>query len=266
MCRQLRRTQRYLGLRPRSGTGPSPSASEQLYQNPDQSWEDFVRTKEQYDKSNSASPGELPIIDVELPVPYLFDYNVVFVCVDVESYERNHSVITEIGISTLDTNDLEGIAPGELGKQWMPKICSRHFRVKEYQHLVNKDFIVGCPDRFERSFGVSEFISIKDAPQVVASCFRLSVSGFVETTTSIEQSRSKRKIILVGHDTKNDIKYLRDLGYDPGNLSNLLEVLDTAEVYRAMKMENQPTSLGNLLCNLGLTGWNLHNAVRLTRS
>ena len=182
----------------------------------------------------------------------------VFVCVDIESFERSHSQITEIGISTLDTNDLAGFAPGSGGKDWIAKIRSRHFRIKEYVHLVNKDFVIGCADKFE--FGKSEFISIHEAPTVVASCFRPPFSGHVTTEV---QAETKRKIVLVGHDTKTDINYLRDLGYDLGNLLSLLEVLDTSELYRALTYDSQARGLGNMLCDLELTGWHLHNAVSI---
>ncbi|MCJ1284355.1 hypothetical protein MMC26_003686 [Xylographa opegraphella] len=259
--RQLRRTQRYLGIRPRSETntwsgGKAPSLDE-----PGQKWEDYVTAKEKYDREIREKHA-LPPLDVSYPVPYAFENSVVFVCVDVESFERSHSQITEIGISTLDTNDLIGLAPGPDGKDWMKKIISRHFRIKERVHLVNKDFVTGCPDRFEKVFGESEFISINDAPAVVASCFRPPFSGPLNTTVMSQygEPEVKRKIILVGHDTKTDINYLRDLGYDPGNLSNLLEVLDTSEVYRALKCETQAGGLGTLLYDLGLPGWNLHNA------
>ncbi|KAG9599205.1 hypothetical protein KCV01_g8399, partial [Aureobasidium melanogenum] len=46
------------------------------------------------------------------------DLDVIYIAVDVESYERNHNIITEIGFATLDTRDLKGIPPGEAGKEW----------------------------------------------------------------------------------------------------------------------------------------------------
>ena len=204
----------------------------------------------------------LPLLNFENPNPYPFDQNVVFVCVDVEAFERNHRLITEIGISTLDTNDLLNLAPGENGTTWMKKINSRHFRIQENRHLVNKDFIVGCPDRFEKAFGESEFISIKEAPQVVGSCFKPPFSSRGAGVETADTETPKRNIILVGHDTKTDIQYLREVGYDVTNLSNILETLDTAELFRALKCESQPAGLGMLLYDLGIAGWNLHNAVR----
>ena len=225
---------------------------------PGQSWSDYLVLKEEFDKRYREV---LPLLDLETPTPYPFDHNVVFVCVDVEAFERNHGLITEIGISSLDTNDLLTVAPGVNGTTWMTKINSRHFRIHENKHLVNKDFIVGCPDRFEKAFGESEFISIKVAPQVVGSCFKPPFAARGAGVEFTDIQTPKRNIILVGHDTKTDIQYLRDLGYDLGNLSNLLDVLDTAELFRALKCESQSAGLGMLLYDLGLPGWNLHNAV-----
>jgi hypothetical protein len=75
--------------------------------------------------------------------------SVVFVCVDVEAYERNTKLITEIGIATLDTKDIASVVPGEGGANWMSCIRARHFRINEHKHLNNVEFVAGCADRFE---------------------------------------------------------------------------------------------------------------------
>ena len=72
---------------------------------------------------------------------------------------------------------------------------------------------------------------------------------------------SMRNIILVGHDIKADIEFLRSIGYELGNVSSILEAIDTADIFRALKHEQQPRSLGGILLDLELVGWNLHNAV-----
>ena len=232
---------------------------------PGQTWEEYVKLKGQFDEMHQQ---KLTPLNHKSPVPYPFEREVVFVSCDVEAYEKSHGTITEVGISSLDTLHLSGVPPGPGGANWIGKINSRHFRIKEYKHLVNKDFIVGCPDRFEKDFGESEFISIKDAPQVVASCFRAPFAARTSELTVIQEAAAneknlKRNLILVGHNAKQDVDYLRDMGYDLSNLSNVLEVLDTADLYRALAHEENPSSLGTLLYNLGLSGWNLHNAVSL---
>lgn len=88
-------------------------------------------------------------IDFDKPTPYEREGDVVFVCIDVEANERNSKQITEVGISTLDTRDLRSLAPGERGENWIDKIRARHFRINEYKHIVNSEYVSGCPDRFE---------------------------------------------------------------------------------------------------------------------
>lgn len=107
---------------------------------------------------------------------------------------------------------------------------------------------------------------------MVAACFKEPFSGDYEPTpesvlppgTSLwdldNASLKKRQLVLVGHDTKQDIQYLKQIGYDPNNLSNLIEVMDTVQMYRALMRESDPRSLGYVLADLGITGWYLHNA------
>src|SRR5205809_5235414 len=63
-----------------------------------------------------------PILDPVSLVSYEQDGFVVFICVDVEAFEHNHSQITEIGISTLDTTEITNIPPGEGGENSMKVI------------------------------------------------------------------------------------------------------------------------------------------------
>lgn len=277
-CDQLKRARCYLGLRPKSSTLTNPHSI------PNLTWEEEQKAMED-DRIARASRARN--VDVTKPVPNLFHENVIFISIDVESYERNRAAVTEIGVSTLDTNDLADIPPGEGGTAWMKKIRSRHFRITEYSHLVNSDFIAGCGDKFDKEFGTSEWVSIKEAPQVVASCFKhpYSAPDLVDRSAGNStnepgqaSSRSKdesslphfenkkdtasaRNMILVGHDIKADIEYLRSIGYDVGNVSGILEAIDTADIFRALKHEHQPRKLGSILLDLGLVGWNLHNAV-----
>lgn len=90
----------------------------------ERSWEEELAGM----KTKAAAKEPPPAVDPSKPAPFGFCSNVIFVCVDVEAYEKDSSKITEIGISTLDTNDLAGAAPGELGSQWRSKIRVRHFR------------------------------------------------------------------------------------------------------------------------------------------
>ncbi|RDW71222.1 hypothetical protein BP6252_07785 [Coleophoma cylindrospora] len=191
--------------------------------------------------------------DPEKPCIFPPEGSVVFVCVDVEAWERDQQVITEIGISTLDTAEIKDMIPGEGGTKWMEKIRARHFRIIENQRYENHEFVHGCADRFE--FGESEWINLKDAPSVVASCFKPPYSLFKDPINP-----TVRDLVLVGHDIDADILYLKKMGYNVLNLGNLKEKQDTASMYRYLRRESNPRNLGAVLADLGITGWNLHNA------
>ena len=110
----------------------------------------------------------------------------------------------------------------------------------------------------------SEFINAKDVPQVIASCFKYPFSkpGVNPLGGHIQgpETPSKRNVVLVGHDVGADINFLRNMGYNVYNLPNLLELADTAAMFRYLKREANPRTLAVVLAELGLTGWNLHNA------
>ena len=52
--------------------------------------------------------------DLESP-PNDFDTMVILISVDIEAFEFNRKLVTEIGISTLDTVDLRGLQPEAKG-------------------------------------------------------------------------------------------------------------------------------------------------------
>lgn len=180
----------------------------------------------------------------------------VFICIDVESYEKAHHRVTEIGVAALDTRDLSEIAPGKDGENWRSLIRARHFRIQENGHLVNSEFVSGCPDRFD--FGKSEWIRLKDAPAMTAECFKEPFCGPKPTVLPVEWE--ERNLIFLGHDTIADVRYLQSLGFDPLALPNLLETQDTATMYRVWRRDPQPTSLGRILYDFDIPGFNLHNA------
>ena len=274
-CTQLKRTQCYLGIRPRGTVN-----KDEFLANPNLTWEETKAAQAAYEAAAGIKLPKLVPTDSAL---YPFHHSVIFICVDIEAYEKNQRQITEIGISTLDTNDLVNTPPGEGGSEWMKKIRARHFRIKEYAHLTNSKYVSGCPDKFVEEFGTSEWISSFNAPQIVASCFRHPFSAPGEYTPfpadgrtigrygydqrllsqylqPLNDSQQKRNIILVGHEVKSDITYLQTIGYDVTTLPNLVEAIDTINLFKAMKHEQYTPSLGAVLLELGLTGWHLHNA------
>lgn len=226
---------------------------------------------------------------LELNEPSPFDpaMEPIFICIDVESDERaSRDAITEVGVSTLDTLDLVGVAPGERGRNWTEFIRSRHFRVKERRHIVNHRFVNGCPDMFD--FGRSEWVSIKNIAKVVNSCFFPPYSadstapsnGLQQKGEIKEHKLRRRNIILVGHDVQSDIRYLRNLGcavFQPGavggqsthdgarkttkpNQPTFVDTMDTNTLFQVLKREENHRALSVVLMGVGIVGWHLHNA------
>ena len=271
-CAQLKRTQCYLGLRPKVTANLKDFDTD-----PNATWEESETAEEAY---KVAAGIVLPPLDINKPAPYLFNLNVIFICIDIEAYERDSRKLTEVGISTLDTLDIVKTPPGEGGVQWTRHMRCRHFRIADYAHLTNKEFVSSCPDDFREAFGTSEWISVNEVPQVVAACFRAPYSAPGQYTrhpsklsdcprygSKIEpivdaENWPKRNIILVGHEIKSDVSYLRSIGYDLSNLGNVLEAVDTIDIWRAWKHEQQAPKLGSILLELELDNWHLHNAVR----
>ncbi|KIW24183.1 uncharacterized protein PV07_09913 [Cladophialophora immunda] len=155
---QLRRAQRYMGLRQKTG--------QIQYPDPSLPWDAQEQFRLQQLKS---AHFILDPLDLSAPAPYPFEAETVIIAVDIEAYERAHNLITEIGISTLDTLDLVNMPPGPNGKNWTDQIRSRHFRISGREHLVNKDFCIGDPTSFQ--FGKSEWVDLKDSGTKVDSCF-----------------------------------------------------------------------------------------------
>jgi hypothetical protein len=340
---QLRRAQRYLGLRRKTGQIQHPNAA--------MSWEEQEKFRqEQLRKAHFV----LNPLNVNQPAPLPFEKEPVIIAIDVESYERAHNLITEIGVSTLDTLDLVGLAPGPNGRNWLNQIRSRHFRIKGREHLVNRDFCIGHPDAFQ--FGKTEWVDLKEAVAIVDSCFEWPFSAHFQhvslqdqwtnepaelakedktqrrvsndfggvnigpnnaeqdaasraaiasvlndigntepitqgveptkadnsDTEGLQQGPKERSIILVGHDIRTDMEYLKDLGskiFTPSRatypmpamdmmasgegkskvLASIIDSMDTAPLYRVLKEETQNRSLSSIMSDLGLPCYFPHN-------
>ncbi|KAK3664746.1 hypothetical protein LTR22_004333 [Elasticomyces elasticus] len=235
MSKQVLRAQRYLGL----------------------------LSKKEEDLAEGLSKLNIEAVDPRTAPQYPFDMDVIIIAFDCEAYERAPKAITEVGLATLDTRDLRGEAPGPIGKNWHKHIRARHFRVNEYKHLCNGEYVSGCPDAF--LFGKSEFVLKGDLASVLTSCFHHPFSkvdpGSVGSGVFEGQvDGEKRNIVLLGHDINQDIAYLQQIGFSVLNRGNLVEALDTAIMFKSFTREDNPTRLGKILLHFDLKTAFLHNA------
>lgn len=233
MVKEILRTQRYLGLLPKK-------------------------------QDDSALPdiGNLAVepIDVRAPSPHIFESEPIFIAIDCEAWEKPPRPVTEVGMATLDTRDLEGWPPGPNGENWHQHIRGRHFRIIEWRDCVNSEYVQGCPNAFE--FGHSELVGQDSIGSMLASCFREPFSKKLSdgTTAGEAQSEEKRNIIVVGHDLSQDINYCHAIGFSILNRGNILDTLDTVNMHRAYSQDPNARSLGQVLAEFDLAGWHLHNA------
>ncbi|KAG0323792.1 hypothetical protein BG004_003616 [Podila humilis] len=154
-----------------------------------------------------------------------------FISVDIESYERDHALILEIGWSTWDTG--------------LNKFLDRHFAVQDYRHLSNGRYVDDRRDRF--LFGETCWASLKEC-----------IATFQQDLDLAAQLNPEGTVALIAHDMASDESYLRRMGVDfpPGMIK-----FDTVEMNSArMKDSNAKTGLGKLLDEVGIENYCLHNA------
>ncbi|CAK7202642.1 hypothetical protein SEUCBS139899_005368 [Sporothrix eucalyptigena] len=215
--RQIKRVQRYMGIREK-------------------------------DKNSfrAAVPFNIPDTSDETRAPpFPQEKDVVFVAMDIESYEFNHSAITEIGFGILDTRDLVGVPPGLNCQNWMDLIRGRHLRIREHASMVNRRHVHGSENNF--NFGTSEFIPLKDILRVVKSILQPQ-QAFGET----------RKVVLVGHDIKSDISLIKNIGFHVTD-DMFLDIVDTQDFYQHLRMKAHQASLKFILTDLEIEHTFLHN-------
>lgn len=190
---------------------------------------------------------QFPPLDLQKPAPHPFEQDAVLICVDVEAYEHNHNIITEVGIASLDTRHLNGIAPGPKGENWHDFILARHLRITENSHYENKHYINGCANNFD--FGQSEFINLDDICDVMEMAFN-----------PVDENGDTRTVLFIGHDAEADINFLQKLSFNPLSPNHVLETLDTAHLYRALRRDNSTRSLATIFYDFDMAGFYFHNA------
>ncbi|KAK0630735.1 hypothetical protein B0T17DRAFT_487756 [Bombardia bombarda] len=237
--RSLKRVQRYLGLRQKvddADRGSSPS------------WD-----SSQEELDSFYNPVKIPqSLNLQAPMTIDPEGSVLFVAIDIEAYEFNQSIITEIGIAILDTTKISKVAPGEGGKGWFPVVRARHLRVKENAWAINSTHVHGCAEYFD--FGTSEFVPKAEIPTIIKSIIDNAV---LIDASGIER---KRPVVLVFHDSAQDIKYLQTLKYDIYEAKNVIEIADTREMQQYVSRSQNPSKLLSILVTLDIPYRYLHNA------
>ena len=69
-----------------------------------------------------------------------------------------------------------------------------------------------------------------------------------------------RDLVLVGHDTKQDIQYLASIGVDVSDMKSITRMLDSQAIHQGWKDSDNGRGLEGVLTDLGMASKNLHNA------
>ncbi|GJN77288.1 hypothetical protein PLIIFM63780_000778 [Purpureocillium lilacinum] len=169
----------------------------------------------------------------------------IFICIDVEALEDPPHPISEVGLAILDAEKIRIIAPGTNGSNWWPFIECIHLRTEEYSGFRNHKYVHGCPESF--NFGRSKFPKKEQMPGLIRRLFERFGQG-------------GRKIMFVAHDSKQDLKFLHQIGIDCMALPGVIGAIDTVVLHQKWRDSNDARSLRTLLTDLGMEYRNLHNA------
>ncbi|SCU96466.1 LADA_0H01090g1_1 [Lachancea dasiensis] len=173
-------------------------------------------------------------------------------CVDVEAFERNTNVVTEIGISIYD--------PRESLFSTVPKFRTYHLIVSESLKLRNGRFVCDLKDCF--LLGESLVMSLNNCVKFIQTL----INYYMIPQTAAELTWERA---FVGHNVKGDLKWLssigvnipKDVDYNADQLQNpnRIQVLDTERLFKSL-YGSKGSNLGKILRLFEVPHAFLHNA------
>lgn len=181
--------------------------------------------------------------------------NLRFVCVDVETYEFNHSLVTEVGFAELDTSQLKGMPQGDSFQNWFGLIRASHYIVKENSWARNRVHVEGNQMNF--NFGSSQMVPLATLHTIIVKT--LGRESPRNTRKSPEDSEAT-PIVLVGHDIQADILHLQKISYDARKVAGIVDIVDTQNIFQHWQCKKDSSSLGRVLEALKIPNRYLHNA------
>lgn len=162
----------------------------------------------------------------------IFGRRAVLFCIDVEAWERNTKIVTEIGISIFDPR-------GQLSSM-SPDIRNYHIRPKENLNRLNGRFVPNNAQRF--CGGTTHVMTMAHCVEFIQHLITKYFEGDLPC-------------YLVGHDLRGDVQWFTTMGV---KLPEDVLKLDTQKLI-GLSTSSQ-TSLGNALHHLKIPHGNLHNA------
>jgi len=184
-----------------------------------------------------------------MPAPEICHRDTILIAVDCEAYERNHSIITEVGFAVLDTRKIAALPPGFNGQNWYEAIEARHFR--HSGGYVNEKFVAGNPYGF--LYGESDVLDEEQMREAVEETFEEYAFG---------EDGQERNLVLLGHAVENEVKYLAALGFAVDKYGPVVDTVDTQRMWRTLndhKLQAQ-CALEKICQVFGVEASGWHNA------
>jgi len=160
------------------------------------------------------------------------DNDKLYICLDIEAYERNHDYLTEFGWCLFKKN-------GEI-------IKIKHAIVEEYRNYHNGRYVPDNKDYF--NFGESEVEKLKDIYRELKNDF-------------------EKVNYLVGHGINNDIRFLKKIKVDVSKFKKMNSgskiddygIIETMDLFSGFFL-TKPVGLEKSLRRLEISYKRLHNA------
>lgn len=159
------------------------------------------------------------------------------ISIDLEAFERNTSIVTEIGISIYD--------PIKEAISLVPSIVNIHLILKETVKMRNGAFVHDHKDNFLG--GSSLLVPKNTAVQIIKTIFDFYF---------VERQSQGYDAAFVGHNLTGDLNWLSKLGVA---IPKYPHILDTEKIHSASHGPNG-NSLGMILKRLRIPHSFLHNA------
>jgi hypothetical protein len=191
--------------------------------------------------------------NADVPSKVTKDAPILFVCVDIEAFEFNQKLITEIGISTLSTAAIVNREPGPAGKEWATLINSRHLRIIEHQKYTNKVHVENNAENF--TFGKTEWINLSNVIPTLEAAFN---PGEAASTRSHFPGNRQSKTVFVAHNKGGEFKYLTELGFNINK--HVDDCIDSSDIFQVARRDTRQSALFKILLGYGIAAPYLHNA------
>lgn len=192
--------------------------------------EALEKAKESLEMAKEIVAGRRPTPNLhtymnQKPPSKLRDDTIYLFAVDVESFEKNHEIILELGWIIFDVKN--------------QRFYNRHIIIKEYQHVRNYKYVPDHKDKF--IFGKSEYLSEVEAKRALQK----------------EIDTLAPNLAMICHGLSSELKYFQKMGL---KLKHAYQ-FDTNELHHSLFNDHGKTiSLVNLLNKYQIAGQFLHNA------